>query len=105
MLWYISRIKNCPLREYPYRIGQIMKRLLDKYLLHMNTPDVCFKDINIKKSDTSDLKEIFPNIEIEARRFSEKILKHKFTIFDYFFSILQSVKTLIFMLVFYFERL
>ena len=37
--------------------------------------------INSFEKDTSDLKEIFPNIEIEARRFSEKILKHKFTIF------------------------
>jgi len=78
--WYFQRLKKVPLKEFPYRVNVILKKILDNYFFKTQYEKFPYK-AKINLSDISTLIEKFPEIKNDILRNTESILEHRFEIF------------------------
>ena len=85
LTWYYQRANSIPLREYPYRLNNEMKKRIDMLSLVIDRsyprfPQRCFLE-NVKKEDISAYDTTFPGKRPEIIRIADGIVNHHFSIF------------------------
>ena len=68
--WYFQRLKKVPLKEFPYRVNVILKKILDNYFFKTQYEKFPYK-AKINLSDISTLIEKFPDIKNDILRNTE----------------------------------
>ena len=80
--WYLQRFKAMSVSELQYRIGQTIKKNIDKYFKkHSNEKYHFTHTVNVKRTNIWEFKKHFPEGKPQAIELVKNILSHRYDIF------------------------